>query len=104
MNRYSVVYLNGKQYNQIYCQTQTEAAAALRHESRHKNHIPIGIYDAKTELFAWEPSWQQLYDQAGFDEQPLIEAQMIAIAQSLRQADAHPSKGRHNSIAQLLNS
>jgi len=44
---------------------------------------PIGIYDAKTELFHWEPVQQQFYNQSSISEQARLASQVIGIAQSL---------------------
>lgn len=40
---------------------------------------PVGIYDAKTELFHWETARQQHYDQLSLEEQGHLGHHLIAI-------------------------
>ncbi|MCK8495954.1 hypothetical protein M0L20_29075 [Spirosoma sp. RP8] len=87
MNRYSVLYLLEKQYHAFYCSTQSEAMSALALLSDEDGHTPLGIYDAKTELFDWEPTRQNQYAQASIEEQGKLGNQIIQIAQGLRQQD-----------------
>ncbi|AKD56376.1 hypothetical protein [Spirosoma radiotolerans] len=85
MNRFSVIYLLRQQFHHIYSTTQAEAETVLQHLLTQKDHEPIGIYDAKTELFYWEPKRQIMYDQAPIEEQGPLGDQITAIAKSLRQ-------------------
>lgn len=101
MNRFSVIYLLRKQYHHIDCATQAEADSVLQHISTQKGHKPIGIYDAKTELFYWEPTRQRQYNQSGIGEQGKLGEQMISIAQTLRQ-QPEVWQAQANSISQLL--
>ncbi|QHV94950.1 hypothetical protein [Spirosoma endbachense] len=101
MNRFSVIYLLRKQYHHIYSATYTEAEAVLRQLSTQKGRTPIGIYDAKTELFYWEPTRQSRYNEAGIEEQGKLGDQIIGIAQRLRQR-GDEWRSQSNSISQLL--
>ncbi|MBN8821953.1 MULTISPECIES: hypothetical protein [unclassified Spirosoma] len=100
MNRFSVIYLLKKQYHHIDCVTHAEADALLAQLLTQDGYRPIGIYDAKTELFFWEPTRQHQYDKASIEKQGKQGNQMIRIAQTLRQRteaqEQHP-----NSIPQL---
>ncbi|ADB39192.1 hypothetical protein [Spirosoma linguale] len=87
MNRYSVVYMLKKQYYHISCRTNSEAVSVLDHLSSLDEHSPIGIYDAKTELFHWEPQRQYEYNRAQIDEQGKLADQIIQTAQALRLAN-----------------
>ncbi|GAB3018493.1 hypothetical protein GCM10027185_14140 [Spirosoma pulveris] len=59
----------------------------LEHLFSLEGHAPIGIYDAKTELFYWEPQRQQDYNRAQIEEQGKLADQIIQIAQALRRAN-----------------
>lgn len=85
MNRFSVIYLFQKQFHHITCPTHAEADALLTQLLSQENCKPIGIYDAKTELFVWEPSRQHEYDKASFEQQGKSDEHMVQIAQTLRQ-------------------
>ncbi|MCX6216862.1 hypothetical protein [Spirosoma sp.] len=87
MNRYSVVYMLKKQYYHISCRTNSEAVSVLDHLFSLEGHAPIGIYDAKTELFYWEPQRQYEYNRAQIEEQGKLGDQIIRIAQALRLAN-----------------
>ena len=101
MNRFSVLYLLNRQYHHIYYATLTEAESALQYGFTQEGYKPIGIYDAKTELFHWEPARQTQYDKATIERQGKIGTQIIRIAQELRHRDEARSK-QDNSISQLL--
>ena len=101
MNRFSVIYLLRKQYHHVCCSTQAEAEAVLTHLLDQPDCKPIGIYDAKTELFVWEPTRQQQYDRATIQKQGELGDRINRIAQTLRQHD-EVHEGRPNSISQLL--
>ena len=101
MNRFSVIYLLRKQYYPIYCATQAEADSVLQHMFAQKEIQPIGIYDAKTELFYWEPTRQLAYNKASIEEQGKIGDQIIKIAQHLRHQDEN-GELQTNLISQLL--
>lgn len=101
MNRFSVIYLLKRQYQLIYCSTYQEAEATLAHLLTQEGHKPIGIYDAKTELFDWEPARQRQYDKASIEKQGKLGEQINRIVLSLRQQD----EVRHsptNSLFHLL--
>ncbi len=101
MNRFSVIYLLKRQYQSIFCSTQQEADALLADLLTQEGCKPIGIYDAKTELFVWEPTRQRQYDKATIEKQGQLGEQIAKIAQSLR----HPDEVRlspTNSLSQLL--
>ncbi|GAB3785773.1 hypothetical protein GCM10028818_47980 [Spirosoma horti] len=85
MNRFSVIYLFKKQFYHTYTTTQAEAETVLQHLLTQENYEPIGIYDAKTELFYWEPKRQIMYDQAPIEEQGPLGDQITEIAKNLRQ-------------------
>ncbi|UFH53736.1 hypothetical protein [Spirosoma sp. KNUC1025] len=87
MKRFSVIYTLRKQYHQMYCATLEEAKTALQQISGIKGRVPIGIYDAKTELFSWEPRQQDAYNHADIEEQGKLGSQIIGIAQALRYRD-----------------
>ena len=62
---------------------------------------PIGIHDAKTELFVWEPARQRQYDKASIEKQGKLGEQIDRIVQTLR----YPNEVQHsptNSLFQLL--
>lgn len=101
MNRFSVLYLLRKQYYPIYCATHAEANSILEHMLTQKTIQPIGIYDAKTELFYWEPTRQVAYNKASIEEQGKVGDQIIKIAQNMRQQD-EAGESQTNSISQLL--
>ncbi len=101
MNRFSVIYLLKKQYHHIYSATHTEAESVLQHLLTQEGHTPIGIYDAKTELFYWEPKRQGKYDQSRIEEQGKLGDQITKIAQTLRHQD-DAWQPQANSISQLL--
>ncbi|WP_018621225.1 hypothetical protein [Spirosoma luteum] len=89
MNRFSVLYLLKERHQHIICQTISEARSVLQTISTSKGRIPIGIYDAKTELFEWEPGQQHHhYTEAGINEQGNVDEQIITISQALRRRDA----------------
>ncbi|WP_080054986.1 hypothetical protein [Spirosoma aerolatum] len=100
MNRFSVIYLLKKQYHHIDCATHAEADALLAQLLTQDGYRPIGIYDAKTELFFWEPTRQHQYDKASIEKQGKQGNQMIRIAQTLRQRTENQEQ-HSNSIAQL---
>lgn len=62
---------------------------------------PVGIYDAKTELFYWEPNQQNKYNSAEIEEQGKLGEKIIQIAQTLRYRD-EAGQGQTSSISQLL--
>lgn len=101
MNRYSVIYLLRKKYHQYYCETQAEAETLLRDLATQEGYKPIGVYDAKTELFEWEPTRQHQYDNATIERQGKLGDHMIHIAQTLRMHDEHP-QAHTSSVTQLL--
>lgn len=101
MNRFSVIYFFQKEFHHITCSTLAEADDLLKHLFTQEEYKPIGIYDAKTELFVWEPARQELYNQATIERQGKLDDQIFQIAQTLRQQDNKNQK-QAISIAQLL--
>ncbi len=88
MNRFSVLYMLKGQYHHIGATTHQEALSLLQNLSTNTKRVPVGIYDAKTELFEWEPRRQNNYNQADIEEQGKLADQIITIAQALRRRDA----------------
>lgn len=88
MKRLSVIYLLNGRYHHVASDTPTEAKALLEKLSTDQRRKPVGIYDAKTELFDWEPDQQQAYDQASISEQAQRSNYITSIAQALRRRDA----------------
>ncbi|WP_375444952.1 hypothetical protein [uncultured Fibrella sp.] len=95
MKRYSLVYLLKDQYQHIGFTDRTDAEGLLRQLLTDSKRVPIGIYDAKTELFDWAPSYKAHFDQASTEEQASRGNSIITIAQSLRRRDSswHPADG-----------
>lgn len=93
MKRFSVLYLLREQYQHVGCATYAEAKAVLQKLSTNPRRMPVGIYDDKTELFEWEPTRQQTYNQASIGEQGHHGNHIIEIAQALRRRDGswHPA-------------
>ncbi|MFD1142882.1 hypothetical protein ACFQ4C_17280 [Larkinella insperata] len=93
MNRFSVLYQFKGQYHHIGRDTQAEARTTLQILANDARRTPIGIFDSKTELFEWTPSYQQHMDQASISEQGSQGNEIISIAQALRRRDAswHPA-------------
>lgn len=87
MNRFSVLYLLKEQYHHIGSDTLGEAEQLVRTLQSDKKRTPVGIYDAKTELFQWEPGRQLAYDQGNIEEQGKLGKQIIMIVQALRRRD-----------------
>ena len=87
MKRFSVIYLLKEQYHHIGCATHSDAQVVLQNLSTDKKRKPVGIYDAKTELFEWDPTRQQDYNQANMEEQGKRGEHIITIAQALRRRD-----------------
>ncbi|HEV7349720.1 hypothetical protein [Telluribacter sp.] len=92
-NRYSVVYLIGEQYHHVGCSTHSQAEAILNQLLSDTERTPVGIYDDKTELFAWEPTRQQDFNQYSIGEQGKQGEAIISITQALRRRDTHWQSG-----------
>lgn len=88
MNRFSVLYMLNGQYHHLGAATQSEAMSVLQNLAKNTKRVPVGIYDAKTELFEWEPGRQKEYNQGDIEEQGKLAGQIITIAQALRRRDA----------------
>jgi hypothetical protein len=101
MNRYSVVYLLRKQYYHLCCRTKSEAISVLEHLFTLDGHVPVGIYDAKTELFYWEPQRQFEYNKAQIEEQGKLADQIIRISQALRR-QTQTGQEQMDTMLQLL--
>ncbi|WP_247236487.1 hypothetical protein [Telluribacter sp. SYSU D00476] len=89
IKRYSVLYLLQEQYCHTGCITYLQAQALLEGMSAETGQTPVGIYDAKTELFEWEPDRKLLYNQASIGEQGKRAEEMIRIVQELRLHDSN---------------
>jgi hypothetical protein len=89
MKRFSVIYLLREQYHHIACNTRSEATEVLQKLQLDMKRTPVGVYDAKTELFEWEPTRQHTYNGANIQEQSKLADQIITIAQALRHRDAN---------------
>ena len=76
-----------ERFQHIGCSTQAQAEALLQRLLTDPKRIPVGIYDAKTELFAWEPLRQRAYNQAGIGEQGQLGDQIIRIVEILTTTD-----------------
>ena len=83
MHRFCLLYILNEVYYHYSCLTQTEAQELLIILPRINGATPLGIYDAKTELFCWEPVQQQVYNEAAISDQGQLATQVIEIAQSL---------------------
>lgn len=105
MSRFSLIYAKDGQYQQLYCTSQNEAIGLLQHISVGQIGIPIGVYDAKTELFSWETNRQQQYNRMSIEEQARLGSQIIAVAQTLRRQQEHGAAlaGLHQAQANLAN-
>ncbi len=89
MKRFSVLYLFKEQYHHVGCDTHTEAKTILQKLTTDSERTAVGIYDAKTELFEWEPTRQRAYNQAGIAEQGKLGDQIITIVEALRRRDSN---------------
>ena len=84
MNRFSILYLfKGSFYHLTYT-TRPEAEAAIKNFSQISKGLPLGIYDAKTELFIWETAREKEYNQLAIEEQGLRRNEIISIIEKLR--------------------
>lgn len=95
MKRYSLIYLLKDQYQHIGFDKHPDAKVVLEQLINDPKRTPIGIYDAKTELFDWVPAYQAHFDQASIEEQAQHGNGIITIAQALRRRDSswHPADG-----------
>ncbi|WP_345270163.1 hypothetical protein [Nibrella viscosa] len=87
MKRFSVVYRLKEQYYHIPCFTYIKATTLLRKAHSTPFGKPIGIYDAKTELFKWGPLQQSLYNTLSLGEQGRQGSVIIDRVQLLRRQD-----------------
>lgn len=84
MNRFSILYLLKGQYYHITYPTRLEAENALNHYPPTQKGMPLGMYDAKTELFSWGASRQTEYNHLSIEEQGRRGNEIIKIVESLR--------------------
>lgn len=93
MKRYSLIYLLKEQHQHVGFVTHAEAKSLLQKMLTDPKRTPVGIYDAKTELFEWAPSFHPQFNQAGIEEQARLGHEIITIAQALRRRDStwHPA-------------
>lgn len=87
MKRFSVVYRLKDQYHHVPCHTFIKATILLRKAHSTPFGKPIGIYDAKTELFQWGPMQQQLHKALSVGEQGRQGSAIINQVQTLRDKD-----------------
>jgi hypothetical protein len=88
MDRFSILYILQGNYRHINYPTRSEAYAALENFSaQHQGGNPLGIYDAKTELFYWEIT-QFEYNKMSIAEQGKRGNEVINIIQDLRSREA----------------
>lgn len=84
MNRFSILYLfKGSFYHLTYA-TRSEAEDAIKNFSQISKGLPLGIYDAKTELFIWETAREKEYNQLAIEEQGRRGNEIISIIEKLR--------------------
>ena len=84
MNRFSILYLfKGSFYHLTYT-TRPEAEAAIKNFPQISKGLPLGIYDAKTELFIWETAREKEYNQLAIEEQGRRGNEIISIIEKLR--------------------
>jgi hypothetical protein len=87
-NRYSVLYTFNGQYHHKGYSSEIEAQAGLSLLMTDENRIPVGIYDAKTDSFAWEIIGQYLYSQDPASEQHSRLEEILTISRALRRRDS----------------
>jgi len=92
-NRYSVLYTMNAQYQHIGCSSQSEAQNVLGMLMTDGNRIPVGIYDAKTDLFEWEIIGQYFHSQDPISEQRSRLEEILTIARALRRRDSSWDSG-----------
>lgn len=84
MNRFSILYLfKGSFYHRTYT-TRPEAEDAIKNFPQISKGLPLGIYDAKTELFIWEAAREKEYNQLAIEEQGRRGNEIISIIEKLR--------------------
>ena len=87
-NRFSVLYTLNSQYHHVGCASQAEAQTVLGMLMTDGNRIPVGIYDAKADLFEWEIIGQYFHSQdPAIDQQNRLE-EVLTIARALRRRDS----------------
>ena len=64
--------------------TRPEAEAAIKNFPQISKGLPLGIYDAKTELFIWETAREKEYNQLAIEEQGRRGNEIISIIEKLR--------------------
>lgn len=84
MNRFSILYLFKGEYYHITYPTRLEAESALKGDALPQKGMPLGMYDAKTELFSWDTSRQTEYNHLSIEEQGRRGNEIIKIVESLR--------------------
>jgi len=87
-NRYSVLYKLKSQYHHVGCSSQAQAQSTLSTLMTDENRIPVGIYDAKTDLFEWEIVGQYFHSQDPISEQRRRLDEVLTIARALRRRDS----------------
>lgn len=87
-NRYSVLYTINGQYHHVGCSSQAEAQSALGILMTDGNRIPVGIYDAKTDLFEWEIIGQYFHSQDPISDQRSRLNEVLTISRALRRRDS----------------
>ena len=88
LQRFSVVYKVKEQPKHRTYPSREQARAAQEALLTDQEVKILGIYDDKTELFIWELTLRQEYDQASFKEQGIQGEAAVRLAKALRRGDA----------------
>ena len=84
MTRFSILYLFKGSFYHLTYSTRPEAEDAIKNFSQISRGLPLGIYDAKTELFIWEAAREKEYNQLAIEEQGRRGNEIISIIEKLR--------------------
>ncbi|WP_040005668.1 hypothetical protein [Fibrisoma limi] len=85
MDRFTVLYQLNNHYFYIGCSTYLLADLTLSNVQSVHSGEPLGIYDAKTELFQWEPVRRHYYNKLSIEEQARHDLRIIRIVHQLRE-------------------
>lgn len=92
MHRFSILYFADGQYQHLTYPTRVEAETTLDHFLATHKGVPIGIYDAKTELFYWDSKQQNEYSRMSIEEQGKLGNEAVYIIQTLRGEEEEQSE------------
>ncbi|MEZ4901094.1 MAG: hypothetical protein R2822_04715 [Spirosomataceae bacterium] len=90
MNRFSILYLLQGQYQHTSYPTRAEAEDSLTHFLSNQDGVPLGIYDAKTELFYWDLAQKDKFISMGVEEEDRHSNNLINVIQMLRSQEEGP--------------